>query len=304
MGFLSDVLSSATLGATDLLGITDSDFPTLGNYLKRGKKGNLFDVIPYLADPTGVVRGGTRQAGYYLPHELGRIAQSVAPLVGGVLYGPGGAAAGAQIGSYWNEGATGQSANQQQATVNAGLAALMAYLGGKAMKSGGAKPTAAPVDYSAYSQPAQISSYNTVPQFQVDYSLGGTPPPNTPTYFSPGSFSANPNLELGAKQGLTAKQKFDIARITGKAAQAATQTMSGQLALPPYTPVTALNYSYKPNYYDTTPEYLKTKKDETREEEKKKEKKAKTRMLPYNIIPNRSEAWKQFIDPGLAAFLS
>lgn len=133
-GFLGDLLSTSTGGITDIAGLTKSDMPTLGSYLKD-PYGNITDAVAAFADPSGLVRGGTRKLGSYSPDWLTGAMQYGAPVVGSLIGGPGGAAAGSDIASEWAAGAqglTGKRVKERGHVQKAGLSAGLSWLlGGK-----------------------------------------------------------------------------------------------------------------------------------------------------------------------------
>ena len=157
-----NVVSSLGMGATDALGITESDFPTAGNYIAETGpysegRGNLFNFIDMAADPTGVVHGGTQQLGAELGEDVMPAASVIAPIAGAVIGGPGGAAGGSGIYADLLRGATGntqmgnmESGGSQDAMKNAGLSAVASWLFGEGSNylgnaiSGGGEAATAP----------------------------------------------------------------------------------------------------------------------------------------------------------------
>ena len=122
-----DIVSIATGGLSDVVGLTDSEFPTLGRYIKEGDFGSIEELIARVADPTGIVRGGTRMLGSVMPEWMVNLAQIVAPIIG-AIWGPGGAAAGSDIASEMAVGYTGQPANEREHMQRAGIAAVLTYV--------------------------------------------------------------------------------------------------------------------------------------------------------------------------------
>ncbi len=91
--------------------------------------GSIFDAIDRGIDPGGTVDRGTRAFGEQLP----QWARNIAPVVGGLggwIWGPGGAAAGAGVGTKIK----GQ--DNQTGMRNAGIAATLAYAANYAAASG------------------------------------------------------------------------------------------------------------------------------------------------------------------------
>jgi len=88
--------------------------------IKEG--GGIEEIVPRAIDPGNIVQDSTRALGEEAtPKEIRPHAPKIGATVGGVLYGPGGAAAGAKIGTDIKGG------SQKEALLNAGMAAAMAY---------------------------------------------------------------------------------------------------------------------------------------------------------------------------------
>lgn len=132
---LGDIASSTSFGATDVLGLSKSDFPTAGKSL-RDKQNPIETIL----DPHGIIQGGTKQVASQAPESTAPFAQKIGPIVGGIiggLYGgpwgaAGGSAAGSHIGDIWAEGAAGTKTDQKLGALKAALAAGSAYAGGQA----------------------------------------------------------------------------------------------------------------------------------------------------------------------------
>jgi hypothetical protein len=119
MSSLGDIFKEFSL-ATLTGGMSDAYY----GYKKMKDGGNYFDFIDRAIDPGGTVDKGTRRFGEVLPQEVRNIAPAVGGLVGNI-WGPGGAAAGAGVGSKLHGDDT------QTGMRNAGIAALASYAYGQ-----------------------------------------------------------------------------------------------------------------------------------------------------------------------------
>jgi hypothetical protein len=122
-----DIVSSLTGGFTDFVGLTNSSLPTLGAYLKAGNFSSVEELIARIADPSGIVRGGTRDLGARMPEWMIDIAQAAGPIIG-MIWGPGGAAAGSDIASELAAGYYGGDVNEREHFIRAGMAAVLTYI--------------------------------------------------------------------------------------------------------------------------------------------------------------------------------
>lgn len=198
---IGDILASTSMGLTDVLGVTHSKMPTVGRTLKQGE-GDFMTYVNAFLDPTGVVEGGTKDLGHRLPKEVVPYAQVAAPMIGGFLYGPGGAAAGSRIGDLLAEGSRGEEPmSDNWSAVKAGGAAALTYvggLGGEAAGGAGAGAEGAGTELAMPDIPTEGEFYGDVIGTASGIFAGGSkaqpqaqppapvrPPPPRPTAVEP-----------------------------------------------------------------------------------------------------------------------
>ena len=122
------------LGTIEFMGslLSGGVWDVAEGYKKYQKTGSWFDFLDRAIDPGGTVDQGTRALGEQLPEELRQIAPTAGGAVGS-YWGPGGAAAGAGVGSKLAGDDT------QTGMQKAGMAAIASYLfGGDAASDMGA----------------------------------------------------------------------------------------------------------------------------------------------------------------------
>jgi hypothetical protein len=130
LGSFLDLLTGISTGGGSWAGTAITGGTSLGDFMKNGG-GSIYDWIHAIADPSGAVTGSAKIVGANSPPWVTQIANLVAPVIGGIIGGPGGAAAGSGIMADWNAGAIGGDADRQQAMMNAGIAAVLAWCAGE-----------------------------------------------------------------------------------------------------------------------------------------------------------------------------
>jgi hypothetical protein len=277
--FIPFIASTATGGIADL-----------GYAIEKG--GNVFDVVDRAIDPGGILDKGTRSLGEKLPQWARNAAPGVGGLIGNI-WGPGGAAAGAGVGSKL-AGSDTKSGMQQ-----AGMAAISSWLGGKSFGGSGNETNGLQAATTEINPP--LGYEQTLGQYvpgggmlNYDASLSpdlagydlSTSGINPPMGYQGelGKYVTGAGYNIPYGKGL---------KVAGEMLKSATQP-----TMPKFTPFTPVindaDYAIKARNLETTPDYAKPKKEETDEEKKERERIAK--LFGMSSIEPSAPLGKEYLD--------